>query len=242
MDKKEALKWEDAPEWANCIVTTGSEWDGDPDYDGDQNWGAVCGDLVNDGCAGATFQMRKNSWVIAELKPEWTAASGEYLRGEKLELSQVKRTKHDLESKWQEGELPPVGTRCEAMLNGKFQECEIIKQKVNSSGMKVAACDFFDAGLAWAADFRPIRTERDKAIDAARDLIDEVNECVAPPEALLIDALDSGKIPGYGRTDKAREALSEIACLPKVSLGDVVEWRNARRIASEALKHYETAE
>ena len=82
------------------------------------------------------------------------------------------------DNSWHErGELPPVGGVCEAMINGEWIAAEVLRHRINSAGMNVAAvmsCASF--GVYWAADFRPLRTEREKAIDAACKAIGDVGE------------------------------------------------------------------
>ena len=82
-------------------------------------------------------------------------------------------SKPEVDNSWHErGELPPVGGVCEAMINGEWIAAEVLRHRINSAGMNVAAvmsCASF--GVYWAADFRPLRTEREKAIDAACEVI-----------------------------------------------------------------------
>lgn len=54
------------------------------------------------------------------------------------------------------------------MCDGKWVTVEVLRHRVNNAGMNVAAvmnCTSFN--VFWATDFRPLRTEREKAIDAA---------------------------------------------------------------------------
>ena len=87
-------------------------------------------------------------------------------------------SKPEVDNSWHErGELPPVGGVCEAMINGEWIAAEVLRHRINSAGMNVAAvmsCASF--GVYWAADFRPLRTEREKAIDAACKAIGVVGE------------------------------------------------------------------
>ena len=74
---------------------------------------------------------------------------------------------------WHErGELPPVGCECSAMRDGEWVTVEVLRHRVNNVGMNVAAvmnCDSFN--VFWATDFRPLRTEREKAIEELADSI-----------------------------------------------------------------------
>ena len=87
-------------------------------------------------------------------------------------------SKPEVDNSWHErGELPPVGGVCEAMIHGEWIAAEVLRHRINSAGMNVAAvmsCASF--GVYWAADFRPLRTEREKAIDAACKAIGGVGE------------------------------------------------------------------
>lgn len=82
-------------------------------------------------------------------------------------------SKPEADNSWHErGELPPVGGVCEAMINGEWIAAEVLRHRINSAGMNVAAvmsCASF--GVYWAADFRSIRTEREKAIDEISALV-----------------------------------------------------------------------
>ena len=82
-------------------------------------------------------------------------------------------SKPEVDNSWHErGELPPVGGVCEAMINGEWIAAEVLRHRINSAGMNVAAvmsCVSF--GVYWAADFRPHRTEREKAIEEMANLI-----------------------------------------------------------------------
>ena len=76
-------------------------------------------------------------------------------------------SKPEVDNSWHErGELPPVGCECSAMCDGNWVTVEVLRHRVNNAGMNVAAvmnCASFN--VFWATDFRPLRTEREKAID-----------------------------------------------------------------------------
>ena len=82
-------------------------------------------------------------------------------------------SKPEVNSSWHErGELPPVGCECSAMCYGDWVTVEVLRHRVNNIGMHVAAvmnCASFN--VFWATDFRPLRTEREKAIDEMANLI-----------------------------------------------------------------------
>ena len=71
------------------------------------------------------------------------------------------------DNSWYErGELPPVGCECEAMRDGEWVAVEVLRHRVNNVGVNVAAVmDCTSFNVFWAMDFRPLRTEREKAID-----------------------------------------------------------------------------
>ena len=81
-------------------------------------------------------------------------------------------SKPEVDSSWYEcGELPPVGCECSAMCDGNWVTVEVLRHRVNNAGMNVAAvmnCASFN--VFWATDFRPLRTEREKAIDEMKSL------------------------------------------------------------------------
>lgn len=68
---------------------------------------------------------------------------------------------------WHErGELPPVGTDCEAKFDKEWFTVEILKYNEN----KIAAChilnSYIDGGnLKWSCEFRPLKSERERAIE-----------------------------------------------------------------------------
>ena len=82
-------------------------------------------------------------------------------------------SKPEVDNSWHErGELPPVGCECSAMCDGKWVAVEVLRHRVNNAGMNVAAvmnCTSFN--VFWATDFRPLRTERERAIDTLVDII-----------------------------------------------------------------------
>lgn len=82
-------------------------------------------------------------------------------------------SKPEVDNSWHErGELPPVGCECSAVCDGQWVTVEVLRHRVNNAGMNVAAvmsCASFN--VFWATDFRPIRTEREKAIDEMANLI-----------------------------------------------------------------------
>ena len=82
------------------------------------------------------------------------------------------------DNSWHErGELPPVGCECEAMRDGEWVAVEVLRHRVNNVGVNVAAVmDCTSFNVFWATDFRPLRTEREKAIDDMLLAIDHIKE------------------------------------------------------------------
>lgn len=83
---------------------------------------------------------------------------------------------HKQDNSWHErGELPPVGSECEVMHNDSLVKCEIIAHFKQKASMVAAytvdynGCKQLDSCIA--EHFRPLRTEREKAIDALIEII-----------------------------------------------------------------------
>lgn len=80
------------------------------------------------------------------------------------------------DNSWYEKRLnPPAGTVCEAMFDGVWHKVEILKY---AGEMNAAACllsySINGRNLYWSSQFRPIKTEREIAIDAAWNAIDHL--------------------------------------------------------------------
>lgn len=70
-------------------------------------------------------------------------------------------------------------------------------------------------------EFRPIRTERDKAIDALGEWYNApTSMSVNNDLGGLLDLLDDGKIQGYGPIKAAKEALAKLEELEGVLIVD----------------------
>lgn len=69
-----------------------------------------------------------------------------------------------VDNSWHErGELPPVGGVYLALYNKEYQECEILRHRINADGISVAAVmNVKTFHVFWTADFRPIKSEREK--------------------------------------------------------------------------------
>ena len=97
-----------------------------------------------------------NSYVIT--RKEWQ---------QERDKMQKQAEQPSQDSSWHDrGELPPVGCECSAVCDGQWVTVEVLRHRVNNAGMNVAAvmsCASFN--VFWATDFRPLRTEREKAID-----------------------------------------------------------------------------
>jgi len=74
-----------------------------------------------------------------------------------------------LDTGWNGAEdgLPPVGTKCEALepLQRNWLAVEIVYHHPSPASAPAAACIDDNYGLFWAYEFRPVRSEEDKAIE-----------------------------------------------------------------------------
>ena len=82
------------------------------------------------------------------------------------------------DNSWYEREeLPPVGYECEAIRNGEWVTVEVLRHRVNNAEMNVAAVmDCTSFNVFWSADFRPLHTEREKAIEHMNELVGNIEE------------------------------------------------------------------
>lgn len=106
---------------------------------------------------------------------------------------------------WDGTGLPPVGTECEYSLNDgrTWFRCKI-EYVVGTQGV-VMSCDVFE-GVQYASSndhdlkLRPLRTERDKAIDQMIKVFSS-NAAPGTTHALITiyDAIVAGKIDGLGK-------------------------------------------
>lgn len=107
---------------------------------------------------------------------------------------------------WDGTGLPPVGTECEYEdSNGKWVHVEIIylskwvivmRSKENNIGNGVDIAK--DLVMDKLCRFRPLRTERDKAIEKLRQVLNVVRNTHEDAENLY-DAIVAGKIDGLGK-------------------------------------------
>ena len=99
------------------------------------------------------------------------------------------------DNSWHErGELPPVGGECEALYRGEWVPVIVIG--IDSSGycvFEVPECMNDEPpydGIREQANFRPLRTEREKAID---DLTDLISACSFAPVKIQAEKIyDAG--------------------------------------------------
>ena len=87
-------------------------------------------------------------------------------------------SKPEVTNSWCEcGELPPCGVPVELWFGGSFAyNCEFIVMRGNTYVMWNLDADRPDAADYMNSQFRPIRTEREKAIDAVCKTIGDVDE------------------------------------------------------------------
>ena len=102
-------------------------------------------------------------------KKEWQQERGKM---------QKKSAQSAPDNSWRErGELPPVGVPVELWVGGSFAyNCEFITRRRHHYVMWNLDADRPDAADNLNSEFRPIRTEREKAIDAACKAIGDVGE------------------------------------------------------------------
>ena len=84
--------------------------------------------------------------------------------------------KPEVDNSWHErGELPPAGVPVEFWWGGSFAfNCEFITRRRHHYVMWNLDADRPDAADYMNSEFRPLRTEREKAIDAACEVIGDV--------------------------------------------------------------------
>ena len=87
-------------------------------------------------------------------------------------------SKPEVDNSWHErGELPPVGVPVELWFGGSFAfNCEFITKRRHHYVMWNLDADRPDAADNLNSEFRPIRTEREKAIDEMLLAIDHIKE------------------------------------------------------------------
>lgn len=154
--------WVDAPEWAEWLAQ---------DEDGEWKWLAGLPGKYVDGWTAVKIKGHCKGialgdwWDTLEKRPEQKA----FEPFTSIEDNQEKDMKQD--NGWFErGELPPVGTACEAF--GKFPTapCEIIAyspEQVAIRWLDNGLLDVIDlkTGDIPSIDFRPILTERDELVN-----------------------------------------------------------------------------
>lgn len=82
-------------------------------------------------------------------------------------------SKPEVDNSWHErGELPPVGVSVELWWGGSFAyNCEFITRRGHHYVMWNLDADIPDAADYMNSEFRPLRTEREKAVDEMANLI-----------------------------------------------------------------------
>lgn len=147
--------WEDAPEWAEWLAQHASGY-----------WAWGCGNPAADAKA---WEGVGEDWEV-----QWSGCAGEVLGDWRDTLERRPETgatasnrQVQLNSSWFErGELPPIGVVCEAYIDypPQWVEAEIVAHK---DGFAIGWCKSVMKGCHGdkASEFRPIRTERELAID-----------------------------------------------------------------------------
>ena len=112
---------------------------------------------------------------------------------DKMQQQQAQPVQSAQNNSWYErGDLPPVGCECSAMCDGNWVKVEVLRHRVNNSGMNVAAvmnCASFN--VFWATDFRPLRTEREKAVDELIVLVGDIEKYPTWRDA-IVGIIDAG--------------------------------------------------
>lgn len=155
------------------------------------------------------------AWVdLHQQLPNWhqcILSRDEYFTAypEQVKVEVKNETKHKVEvemesesgitikaSDWyKNGELPPVGEVCEVMHLDRWVCCEVIAHFEQSWGMVAAYTVGINGGNAKlleqcnAEDFRPLRTERDKAVD---EMVDCLSSRWANCEAIAAHLYENG--------------------------------------------------
>ena len=90
-------------------------------------------------------------------------------------LSNLNQQNEQDNSWYEREELPPVGYECEAIRNGEWVAVEVLRHRVNNVEMNVAAVmDCTSFNVFWSDDFRPLCTEREKAINEMNELVGNI--------------------------------------------------------------------
>lgn len=101
---------------------------------------------------------------------------------------------------WDGTGLPPVGTECEVSVDGGRTWC-VYKATSQHNGMRLIEIGNFTEDFQknnWT--FRPLRTERDKAIEQMLSTVTNYNNTsVIHAAGQIYDAIVAGKIDGLGK-------------------------------------------
>lgn len=102
---------------------------------------------------------------------------------------------------WKGDGIPPVGTVCMANLANGWTDVKVAYIGDEGGCREALVFEIKSTKPAWADEFRPLRTEvdkaRDEAIQSMTSVIDYRNGCSSKPMAgWLYDAIAAGKIPG----------------------------------------------
>lgn len=188
LDMREELQnkpsWKDAPEWANWL---GQCYDGEWEWYGDEDAPAVNEeyqyfDHMSEGDeAGFKGEVLGDWRDTLDRRPESETKTGP---------NEMTITTQD--NSWHErGELPPVGTVCEVKTKTfkGWMKCFVVGK--SSRGDTVIECDDCAFIIDSTYEFRPLRPERENAIDAACEAIGGVGE----DDLLVIEKLyDAGML------------------------------------------------
>lgn len=122
------------------------------------------------------------------------------------------------EVKYDQNRIPVAGFKCEAYWDSDTTPQFVSWETIYSDKFGVLAkaggkTIWYEVGSnkQLPSEYRPLRTERDKAIEEGEGVIDDLlhgEKTSWEISERFIDALDAGKIPGYGPTKEAKGALN----------------------------------
>lgn len=195
--------WKDAPDWAQYLAQNNiGAWWWYPQHQNRPKEGVGCfQNKAKDCCEKAGNGEVVGCWQdTLEQRPAMTLAKGGPLVVENCHaiIHNYQIGVHvsaDDEHDWHaRGELPPAGTECLCWFDdGRecWHECIVIgsiDSEIKNRYVAVSLIGKHDRKLVWANEFRPLRTEREKFIDAAMSTAGDYHKL----EDILGDLFDAG--------------------------------------------------
>lgn len=122
----------------------------------------------------------------------------EKVDGSDSDARQLEKLQHG--EQWDGTGLPPVGAKCEIIINGgDLGLCEILFVGASLLVWRQESTSQEGSGYHRHMNFRPLRTERDKAIEQISDICGVF--AITQTSEQLYDAIVAGKIDGLGKVD-----------------------------------------